>query len=128
MKRFLSFSCSFILVLATLFLAGCKAPESTLKVFVRDKDFNLVGDVKVKIVSSSSSTPSTAKYSEKAQTNSSGYATFNLDTFFKLQIATAREGYFDIIIEKDGIEGSGSVRVTYQTTSVQTVQLVPPVN
>jgi hypothetical protein len=45
-----------------------------------------------------------------------------LDTFFATQIATSRDGYFDIFVEKDQFSGIGSVRATYKTTQVQTVK------
>ena len=115
----------FLLTLLALFvlsLTSCEKPQSLVKVFVRDASGNLVGDVEVKIISSTNSDPVTAKHSDKLRTNTSGFCTFNLDTFFASQIATSRDGYFDIVIDKDQFSGLGTVRATYQTTQVQTVK------
>ena len=122
MKRF--FRPFFITTIALLLLnlTSCEQPQSLLKVFVRDASNNLQGDVEVKIISSTSSDPVTSKHSDKLRTNTSGFCTFNLDTFFKSQIATSRDGYFDVVIEKDQFSGTGTVRVTYQTTSTATVK------
>jgi hypothetical protein len=115
----------FLLTLLALFvlnLTSCEKPQSLVKVFVRDASGNLVGDVEVKIISSTNSDPATAKHSDKLRTNTSGFCTFNLDTFFASQIATSRDGYFDIVVDKDQFSGLGTVRATYQTTQVQTVK------
>ena len=111
-----------LFALLVLNLTSCEKPQSLLKVFVRDTSGNLVGDVEVKIISSTNSDPATSKHNDKLRTNTSGFCTFNLDTFFASQIATSRDGYFDIFIEKDDFSGIGSVRATYQTTQVQTVK------
>ena len=114
----------FITLLALFFLnlTSCEKPQSLLKVFVRDASGNLVGDVEVKIISSNSSDPVTAKHSDKLRTNTSGFCTFNLDTFFATQVATSRDGYFEIFVEKDQFSGIGAVRATYRTTQVQTIK------
>ena len=111
-----------LLALVVLNLTSCEKPQSLVKVFVRDASGNLVGDVEVKMISSTSSDPATAKHTDKLRTNTSGFCTFNLDTFFATQIATSRDGYFDIVVEKDQFSGLGTVRATYQTTQVQTVK------
>jgi hypothetical protein len=115
----------FLLTLLALFvlnLTSCEKPQSLVKVFVRDASGNLVGDVEVKIISSTNSDPVTAKHSDKLRTNTSGFCTFNLDTFFASQSSTSRDGYFDIVVDKDQFSGLGTVRATYQTTQVQTVK------
>jgi hypothetical protein len=111
-----------LLAFVLLNLTSCEQPTSLLKVFVRDQSGNLVGDAEVKIISSTTSVPATTKHSDVLRTNTSGFCTFNLDTFFKSQIATSRDGYFDIIVDKDQFSGTGTVRATYQTTQVQTVK------
>ena len=119
---------SFLVFLSLAFgFSGCKKPASTLKVFVRDENTKLVTQdpqAEVTIVSDPSSSPATSKFTAKAQTNSAGFATFDLTDFFKVQYPTAREGYFDIIVSRTSeAQGTGNVRVTYQTTSVTTVYL-----
>ena len=122
MKRILRPLFLALIALFLLNLTSCEQPQSLLKVFVRDASGNLVGDAEVKIISSTNSDPVTAKHSDKLRTNTSGFCTFNLDTFFKSQIATSRDGYFDIVVEKDQFSGIGTVSATYQTTQVQTVK------
>ncbi len=125
MKRFFNLFLITSISLLMLNLTSCEKPQSLLKVFVRDASNNLVPDVEVKIISSTSSDPVTSKHSDKLRTNSSGFCTFNLDTFFQSQIATSRDGYFDVVVEKEQFSGIGSVRATYQTTSTVTVKFNP---
>ena len=103
-------------------VTSCQKPQSLLKVFVRDVNGKLVGDAEVQIISSANSDPATAKHSDKALTNTSGFCTFDLNAFFTTQISTSRDGYFDIVVNKDQLTALGTVRATYQTTQVQTVQ------
>jgi hypothetical protein len=123
MKQLFSLVIIAVLSVSIFSISGCKKRESMLKVFVRDSANELKGEATVKISSDPNSNPETAKHSDIGKTNSSGFVTFNLETFFAAQKATAREGYFIINTELDGIEGDTSVRVTFQTTSVQTVFL-----
>ena len=123
MKQLFSLVIIAVLSVSLFSFSGCKKRESMLKVFVRDSANELKGEATVKISSDPNSKPATSKYSAKEKTNSSGFVTFNLETFFAAQKATAREGYFIINTELDGIEGDTTVRVTFQTTSVQTVFL-----
>lgn len=122
MKRILYTIKVLFFVAVLLPFSGCKKPESMLKVFVRDSNTTLVGEgASVTIISDGTSNPATSKHTDKVLTNSQGVAIFNLETFFAAQKATSRDGYFDIIATKDEVEGTGSVRVTFQTTSVATV-------
>ena len=83
----------------------------------------LVSDARVSIYSDENSTPTTEKHNDKAMTNSSGFVTFDLNSFFVRQSEKSRDGYFYINASKEETEGSEQIRVTYQTTSVQTVYL-----
>ncbi len=60
-------------------------------------------------------------------TNDASFAEFNLDAFFATHRAaygdTVRSGYFKVNVKLDEVEGDTSVRVTYKTTSVQTIYL-----
>jgi hypothetical protein len=123
MKQLLSLVTITVFTVSIFSFSSCKEKESMLKVYVRDNANELKGEATVKITSDPNSSPATAKHSDDGQTNSSGFVTFNLTTFFASQKATAREGYFIINTELDGVEGDTSVRVTFQTTSVQTVYL-----
>jgi hypothetical protein len=122
MKRIFRPFTIFLIAMSLLNLTSCEKPTSQLKIFVRDSSGNPVPGAEVKIISSTTSVPATSKHSDKQQTNASSYCTFDLTTFFKSQISTSRDGYFDIIAEKGGFTAIGTVRATYQTTQVQTVK------
>ena len=104
MKQLFSLVIIAVLSVFIFSFSGCKKRESMLKVFVRDSANELKGEAKVKISSDPNSNPATAKHSDMGKTNS-------------------REGHFIINTELGGVEGDTSVRVTFQTTSVQTVFL-----
>ncbi len=128
MKQFLRpFLMLFVAVLL-LNTTSCEKPVSQLRIFLRDSSGNLIktGKVEVKIISSTSSSSPTVKYNDRLMSNNAGFCTFNLDAFFKSQIATSRDGYFDVFTQEDQFSGdTTSVRATYQTTQVQIVILKP---
>ena len=127
MRKFLSL---FTLILSLSIILGCKEKPSLLRVYVRKSDNNLLDKglyAKVLISSDASSTPPTSKFSEAKMTNDASFAEFNLDAFFAIHRATygdsVRSGYFKVNVKLDEIEGDTTVRVTYKTTSVQTIYL-----
>lgn len=128
MKKLLSLF-TIILALSTM-VVSCKEKPSLLRVYVRKNDNNLLDKglyAKVLISSDANSNPPTSKFSDTKMTNDASYAEFNLDAFFATQIAaygdSVRSGYFKVNVNLDEIEGDTSVRVTYKTTSVQTIYL-----
>ena len=123
MKEIFKFMYIGLFFCALLLFSGCKKPESLLKIYVRDSNTKLVSDARVSIYSDENSTPTTEKHNDKAMTNSSGFVTFDLNSFFVRQSEKSRDGYFYINASKEETEGSEQIRVTYQTTSVQTVYL-----
>jgi hypothetical protein len=127
MRKFLSL---FTLILSFSIILGCKEKPSLLRVYVRKSDNNLLDKglyAKILISSDASSTPPTSKFSEAKMTNDASFAEFNLDAFFAIHRATygdsVRSGYFKVNVKLDEIEGDTTVRVTYKTTSVQTIYL-----
>jgi hypothetical protein len=127
MRNFLSV---FIIFLAISIISGCKEKSSLLRVYVRKSDNNLLDKglyAKVLISSDANSTPPTSKFSDAKMTNDASFAEFNLDAFFATHRAaygdTVRSGYFKVNVKLDEVEGDTSVRVTYKTTSVQTIYL-----
>ncbi len=119
-----------ILLTLTLVFVGCKEKPSLLRVYVRKNDNNLLDKglyAKVLLSSDANSTPPTTKFSDSKMTNDASFAEFNLDAFFATHIAaygdSVRSGYFKINVKLDEIEGDTTVRVTYKTTSVQTIYL-----
>jgi len=119
-----------ILLTLTLVFVGCKEKPSLLRVYVRKNDNNLLDKglyAKVLVSSDANSTPPTTKFSDSKMTNDASFAEFNLDAFFATHIAaygdSVRSGYLKINVKLDEIEGDTTVRVTYKTTSVQTIYL-----
>jgi hypothetical protein len=119
-----------ILLTLTLVFVGCKEKPSLLRVYVRKNDNNLLDKglyAKVLLSSDANSTPPTTKFSDSKMTNDASFAEFNLDAFFATHIAaygdSVRSGYLKINVKLDEIEGDTTVRVTYKTTSVQTIYL-----
>jgi hypothetical protein len=128
MKKILSLF-GLVLVFSLVFVS-CKEKPSMLRIYVRKSDNNLLDKglyAKVLISSDANSNPPTSKFSETKMTNDASYAEFNLDAFFATHIATygdsVRSGYFKVNVKLDEIEGDTNVRVTYKTTSVQTIYL-----
>jgi hypothetical protein len=119
-----------VLLALTLVFVGCKEKPSLLRVYVRKSDNNLLDKglyAKVLLSSDANSNPPTTKFSDSKMTNDASFAEFNLDAFFATHIAaygdSVRSGYFKINVKLDEIEGDTTVRVTYKTTSVQTIYL-----
>lgn len=127
MRKFLSV---ITILISLVIISGCKEKPSLLRVYVRKNDNNLLDKglyAKVLISSDANSTPPTSKFSDAKMTNDASFAEFNLDAFFATHRAaygdTVRSGYFKVNVKLDDIEGDTSVRVTFKTTSVQTIYL-----
>jgi len=127
MRNFLSI---ITLTLSLSIISGCKEKPSMLRIYVRKSDNNLLDKglyAKVLISSDANSTPPTSKFSDAKMTNDASFAEFNLDAFFATHRAaysdSIRSGYFKVNVKLDDIEGDTLVRVTYRTTSVQTIYL-----
>lgn len=112
--------------IGTLLLTSCEPKEpAILKVYVRSSTNSLVGNARVVVIGDQQSNPPTMDFVDTVYTNSSGFATINMDEYFNKyrngDLNTT--GQFDIIVE-DGISsGSGSARCRIHTTSVETVYL-----
>lgn len=114
-----------------LFLAGCALfsackndDPSILKIFVRSQNNELMNNAQVVIVGDVNSTPATLPYVDTLPTNASGFAQFNMDPYFD-QAGDGKDvsAYFDVIVKKDGLEGSHYVRVRPHITAVETVYI-----
>jgi hypothetical protein len=119
-----------VFLISVTLISGCKDKPSILRVYVRKSDNNLLDKglySKVVISSDANSNPPTSKHSDAKMTNDASYAEFNLDGFFATHRAaygdTVRSGYFKVNVKLDEVEGDTTVRVTYKTTSVQTIYL-----
>jgi hypothetical protein len=115
-------ACSFLLLI-TLF-TGCKNDDpSVVKIFVRSASNELLEGAQVVIVGDVNSTPATMTYVDTVFSNSSGFAVFNMDTFFSNAGEDNSTGYFDIIVKKNGAQGAEYIRARAHITTVETVFL-----
>lgn len=113
-------------VAALLVISACKNKDpSVLKVFVRSSNNELMQNAKVIIIADVNSNPPTPAYVDTINTNSSGFAYFNMDPFFESLDKGETTGYFDIIAKKDNSQGTGDVRCRAHITAVETVFLNP---
>ncbi len=116
----------FVGLTATMALSSCKNDDpSILKVFIRSSNNELLTNAKVIIIADTESDPPTPEYVDTVMTNSSGFATFNMDEFFAGLDKDQTTGYFDILAKKDLSEGSGYIRCRAHITTVETVYLAP---
>lgn len=115
----------FVCMIAILVvMAACKKKDpSVLKVFVRSSDNVLVANAKVIIIGDVNSEPATPEYVDTVQTNTSGFAYFDMEEFFKLLGKKETTGYFDVLVKKDTSQGSGYIRCRAHITNVLTVIL-----
>lgn len=125
MKRILKGSllyCSILLIVG--FMSACKNDDpSVLKIFVRSASNDLVDGAQVVIVGDVDSNPATLEYVDTLPTNASGFASFNMDDYFTQVGGKTATGYFDVIVKKDGKEGTAYVRCRSHITTVETVFL-----
>lgn len=113
------------LVSILLVMASCKKDPSVLKVFVRSSNNELVSNAKVVIIGDVNSDPATPEYVDTVQTNSSGFAYFDMEEFFSKLGKKETTGYFDVLVKKDTSEGSGYIRCRARITNVLTVIITP---
>ncbi len=110
-----------ILLFLGLFSACKNKDASIIKIFVRSASNALLEDVQVVIVGDVNSNPATMAYVDTAFTNSSGYALFNMDSFFELAGEDNKTGYFDVIVKQNGLQGTEYIRGSAHITTVETV-------
>lgn len=101
---------------------GCKKKDpSILKVFVRSNSNELISEAQVIIIGDIHSDPATAYYTDTLQTNSSGFAQFDMSTFFDAQDKNTTTGYFNILVKKNPAQATGYIKCRAHITAVQTV-------
>lgn len=111
----------FSLMSILIVLSSCKKDPSVLKVFVRSSDNQLVSNAKVIIIADVNSDPPTPEYVDTVQTNSSGFAYFDMEDFYAKLGKKETIGYFDVLAKKDQTQGSGYIRCRKNITNVLTV-------
>ena len=113
----------FSLISILIVLSSCKKDPSILKVFVRSDNNELVANAKVVIIADVNSDPATPAYVDTVQTNSSGFAYFDMEEFFSMLGKKETTGYFDVLAKKDTYQGDGYIRCRKHITNVITVIL-----
>ena len=112
--------------IGALLLSSCEPRDpAILKVFVRTSTNSLVNNARVVVIGDQQSTPTTMDFVDTVFTNSSGFATINMDQYFD-KYRNGNEnttGYFDIIVDNGIDSGSGKTRCRIHTTSVETIYI-----
>lgn len=122
MKKVSLVSCLFLLLFGLM--TSCKNNDpSILKIFVRSGSNQLLSGAKVVIIGDINSDPATLEYVDTVFTNGSGFASFNMDDYFKTSGKDNTTGYFDVIVKKDTKEAHEYVRCRAHITTVETVFL-----
>ena len=112
-----------LLVLAIGFSQSCKNKEpSVVKIFVRSASNELIEGAKVVIIGDPSSNPPTNSYVDTVITNNSGFATFDVESYYDAA-GDDEVAHFDIIAKTATKTGFGYIRSRVHTTAVETVYL-----
>jgi hypothetical protein len=111
--------------LSIIFLSCEPKDPAILKVFVRSSTNQLIGGAKVVVIGDQQSNPPTQDFVDTSFTNSSGFATIDMDQYFDLYRDGNENttGYFDIIVKHNTKVASGKTRCRIHTTSVETIYL-----
>jgi hypothetical protein len=124
MKNLIKISLLSLASALILSLTSCKKDPSILKVYVKSASSQMVVGARVVIAGDIYSNPATREYVDTAMTNSTGYATFDMDKYFGSKPQKGEVGYFDIIVKSDGKTGTlHDSRVRVRITNVETVKL-----
>jgi hypothetical protein len=116
---------SLAALLSISFLSCEPKDPAILKVFVRSSTNQLIGGAKVIVIGDQQSNPPTQDFVDTSFTNSSGFASIDMDQYFDVyrdgDLNTT--GYFDIIVKYNNKVASGQTRCRIHTTSVETIYL-----
>jgi hypothetical protein len=116
---------SLAALLSISFLSCEPKDPAILKVFVRSSTNQLIGGAKVVVIGDQQSNPPTQDFVDTSFTNSSGFASIDMDQYFDVyrdgDLNTT--GYFDIIVKYNNKVASGQTRCRIHTTSVETIYL-----
>jgi len=105
--------------------SSCKNNDpSMLKIFVRSASNELLQGAQVVVIGDPSSNPPTNTFVDTMVTNSSGYAEFNMDSYFGAASDTKNPAYFDVIAKDNTKSGNAYVRCRIHLTSVETIFLM----
>jgi hypothetical protein len=104
-------------------LMGCRKKGDTIaKITVRDSLDKLIVGALVRLDGQSTlDTPKAIIRHDSAYTNTSGVATFNYNQVY--QLGQAGVAVLNITAEKDGMKGTGIIKIVEETTSSETVYI-----
>ena len=107
------------------FIQSCKNKEpSVIKIFVRSASNELVVGAEVVIIGDVYSNPPTNAHVDTVLTNESGFAVFEMKSYYEAAGESNTVGYFDIIAKKGTkINDDERIRSRAHTTAVETVYL-----
>ena len=112
-----------IVFVSVLFFQSCEKDPSIMKIFVRSASNELVEGAKVIIVGDVNSNPVTLPYVDTVVTNGSGFASFNMDSYYDNAGSEHTVSYYDIIAIMEPKVATGYIRSRVNTTAVETVYL-----
>lgn len=114
-----------MMILSMGVLHSCKNKNpSVVKIFVRSASNELISGAKVIIIGDVSSDPTTFAYVDTVITNGSGFAYFNVQSYY--DAAGEKENpvaYFDVIAKTLTKQQTGYIRSRVHTTAVETLFL-----
>ena len=114
------------ILFSALLITGCRPKDpAILKVFVRSSTNQLVNGARVVVIGDQQSNPPTLEFVDTSYTNSSGFTTVDMDQYFNTSGEENTTGYFDILVKSNNKEASGYTRCRINTTSVETIYLLP---
>jgi len=106
------------------FVQSCKNKEpSAIKIFVRSASNELVVGASVVIIGDVNSNPPTNVYVDTIITNESGFAVFEMKSYYDAAGEDNTVGYFDVVAKKGIKVTDGRIRSRAHTTAVETVYL-----
>jgi hypothetical protein len=128
MYKTIKFLSLIIILLGAFSIVSCKKNKneiSTLKVFVRDENDELITNARVIIIGDTKSEPATIDYVDTLFTDKQGVAEFDLADFFTSAGKAVNSGYFNILVRYQEEQVKGYTRVKRNIVSVETVSFEP---
>lgn len=123
LKSFFALSVAAVVISTSL---GCrKKGDTTVKITVRDSLDKLVVGALVRLDGQSTmdTPPNTIIRHDTSYTNTSGVATFDYNQVY--QLGQAGVAVLNITAEKNGMKGTGIIKIEEEKTSVATVYVHP---
>lgn len=125
MKKGIKRAGFLLLMIVTVgFTQSCKNKNpSEVKIFVRSASNELISGAKVVIIGDLSSNPPTNEFVDTLVTNGSGFAAFDVASYYDAADKDTETAYFDIVVKTATKTGEGSIRSRVYTTAVETIFL-----